>query len=338
MTIDPHKPGKFRQRIETKRAAQGIRAQIPVLTVTGRRPGPTAAIMAAQHGRELNGIAVIEKVFEQLDPENLSGTVLFFPVMNPVGVRMHQHDYPTEEYRYRPTGIKSLLNMNRAWSKEAMQADTFAATVAETVHREYFSRIDFGVDFHAWSGLSLSLAWAPQEHRDFLRAFGLPWHMVVDKIHPDGKTDAAAAERDIPWITCELTPHNTVNPVNVAHGVRGVLNLLAFKGMLNAPLSLPETQYEFLENHEETVIRTPCEGLIVSDRRIGEWIKQGETVLRILSLETLETVFEYTAVREGLLFNLGGTHWGEDRHESFVVFPGQMVGLLKKPDLIMDNP
>ena len=73
--------GKTRTFLETKRFSQGVKVRIPVLTVTGAKPGPRAVIMACQHGRELNGIAAAERVFNQLDPAKLAGEVVFLPVI-----------------------------------------------------------------------------------------------------------------------------------------------------------------------------------------------------------------------------------------------------------------
>jgi hypothetical protein len=49
-------PGKTRTALETERYEQGVRARLPVLTVTGAKRGPLAVIMASQHGRELQDI------------------------------------------------------------------------------------------------------------------------------------------------------------------------------------------------------------------------------------------------------------------------------------------
>ncbi len=51
------KSGKRRELLETTRGAQGVRVQIPVLTVTGARPGPRGVILAGQHGRDRTGAA-----------------------------------------------------------------------------------------------------------------------------------------------------------------------------------------------------------------------------------------------------------------------------------------
>ena len=112
--------GKYRSSLETKRCIQGVRVSLPVLTVQGRRPGKTAVIMAAQHGTELNGIAVIERVFSRLDPRQLKGRVVFLPVMNPIGVRAHIGSYP----------IGDGDNMNRVWW-EALTAPSLVVSRSE---------------------------------------------------------------------------------------------------------------------------------------------------------------------------------------------------------------
>lgn len=332
-------PGKVRSFLETRQYAQGVKAQLPVLTVTGARRGPLAVIMACQHGRELNGMAAIERAFTRLRPADLSGTVVFLPVMNPVAVRAQIQDYPTEKARYRPVSISLNMNMNRSWSGGPCADDpTYVGEIARAVWQAYMRHADVGIDLHGWSGLSLCLAWAQRKHRPLLRAFGLPWHLTTDGAsRSKGLTEDAARQRGIPWITCELVPQNCICNEAVHFGERGILNTLRFSGLLKGPLDLPPVQYEFAHDHQESIIRTPASGLVVSDLRKGDWVSQGQTVLRVLSLETLSTVFAFKAPHDALVFNVGGTHWGEDIQESAIVYPGQVVGLLKQPTQILRN-
>ncbi len=329
--------GKTRSILETGRYAQGVKVALPVLTVTGAHAGPLAVILACHHGRELNGIASIERVFARLDPDAVSGTVVFLPVLNPVGARIHGQDYPTEKMRYRKTGAGQIMDIHRAYGEESA-ASTYAAAIAEAVWEAYVRRAELCIDLHGWSGLSLCLAWALQRDVALLRAFGLPWHQVTQQLPETGTTAEVIAQRHgIPWITCELVPQNMICNESVGFGERGVLNALKYAGLLQGAPELPPVQYEFDDSHVETVIRTTAEGLVVSDFSKGDWLRQGQTALRVLSLDTLETAFAFQAPHDALLFNLGGTNWGEDIPESAVVFPGQVVGLLKKPDRILTN-
>ncbi|MDD5704470.1 MAG: succinylglutamate desuccinylase/aspartoacylase family protein [Kiritimatiellae bacterium] len=331
--------GKQRTFLETATFAQGVKARLPVLTVTGARRGPSALIVACQHGRELNGIAAIARAFDALRPASLRGNVVFVPVMNPLGVRIHAQDFPVEQPRYRPTGIaSSLYNINRKWRPEAAADSTYAAEVAACVWREFGRHADVCLDLHGWNENSLSLAWAPRRHLALLRAFGFPWHMVAANPDPrSGMLEYAAFRAHIPYIITELSPQNTIAAPIVTRAAACIRNLLIATGMLEGEPDLPESQCEFDHDHVEVELRTTAEGLLVSDFRQGDTVRKGDVVARVLSLETLLPVWEYRADREALIFNLGGggPFWGEDCQSSAVVHPGQIVGLLKVPSRIV---
>lgn len=333
-------PGRSRTFLETRAYAQGIKVRLPVLTVQGARRGPLAVIMAGQHGRELNGIAAIEQVFGILKPSAMSGRVVFLPVMNPPAVRMRRQDYPVEESRYRPTGIGANFNINQTWSSDMRGDGSCAAEISAAAWDTYLRHADVSADLHGWSTNSLSLAWAHRRHRALLRAVGFPWHMTLDRAprRGDGVSESAAYAAGIPHVVIELSPQNVVDRDTVALGVRSILNLLKAVGVLAGKADLPALQYEFAQNHEEIVMRTPVEGLLVSERVKGDWLRKGETAARVLSLDTLRTVWEYKTPHDALVFNMGYTSWGEDYREGSMVYPGQAVGLLKRPTRILRNP
>lgn len=61
---------------------------VPVLAYRSRKAGPTVGITCAIHGNEINGIPVIQKLFEDINNnslELLSGTVIGVPVVNVPG-------------------------------------------------------------------------------------------------------------------------------------------------------------------------------------------------------------------------------------------------------------
>jgi hypothetical protein len=108
-------------------------------------------------------------------------------------------------------------------------------------------------------------------------------------------------------------------------------------GILRGKPKLPAVQYEFEQNHVEHVIKTPVEGLVVSDFEKGQMIRKGGTVLRILALDSLKTAYEYKAPENSLIFNVGATMGNAGFQDSSIVYPGQTVGLLKEPALIINN-
>ncbi len=329
------KTGKHTTVLETRRYAQGVKVALPILTARGKAPGPVAVISANVHGRELHGIACIEQAWRRIDVKKLRGTVVFAPVMNPVGTRIHQQDYPIEQTRFRPTGIKQCMNINRTLPPERPSCrGTYAEEIGRVFFDAYLRHADFAMDMHGWSGHSLSLVWS--HDAALARGFGLPWHMVYRSISPDGACLGNAAVRvGADLVECELSPQNQLDVSMVNHGAQGILNCLAIKGMLDVKVVHPEQQYEFDPEHEEIDLKTPGEGLLVPDRVKGDWVRKGERVLRVLSLETLKPVYEVRAPKDCLVFNIGGIAWGEDMQMNYVVYPGQTVGLLKVPNRII---
>lgn len=55
---------------------------IPVMVARGVSDGPVFGITAAVHGNEVNGIPIIQRLFSELDPTELRGTVVGVPVVS----------------------------------------------------------------------------------------------------------------------------------------------------------------------------------------------------------------------------------------------------------------
>ncbi len=61
--------------------------EIPVILVNGTKPGSKLYVGSTIHGNELTGIEVIRRILEQIEPGNLSGTLIALPVQNPLAFR-----------------------------------------------------------------------------------------------------------------------------------------------------------------------------------------------------------------------------------------------------------
>jgi predicted deacylase len=155
---------------------------------------------------------------------------------------------------------------------------------------------------------------------------------------PSGMSENAAWRADIPSITVELAPQNRIRNSTVKMAVRSIENLLKEMGVVEGSPDLPELQMEFGPDHEETQVVTEREGLLVTDFEPGDRIQEGQTAARVISLETLGTLCRFEAPYNGLVYNIGaGLGFGEDHVASSVVFPGQTVGLLKRPTRVLRN-
>ncbi len=344
------RPGKHRSFLEMPHYVQSVKARLPVLTVTGARAGPLAVIMAGQHGRELNGVAAIEKVFHELDPHALKGTAVFLPVLNPLAVLSRRQDFPVEEFRYRRMGLNMLTpradtapdfnyNMDRCW-RESPAAATYAAAAAEAVWQTWLRHADWCLDLHGWTSAFAPLAWSMRQHAAFLRSFGLPCYQLRAPRLADpaaGMSSVRAFHAGIPLIVAELPPQNFVDPASAASGRRGILNSFKFHGMLPGRPELPPVQYELRQGGKDAVMVTDAEGLLIGEIPPGAWARKGQVAARVFSLETFENLWSFIAPFDGLVFSNGRGLWGEDVREHAVVYPRMRVGMLRQVARIIRN-
>ena len=54
---------------------------IPVAVIRGPKPGPTLALVAGAHGTEYASIIALEKLIQELNPADISGTVIIVPLV-----------------------------------------------------------------------------------------------------------------------------------------------------------------------------------------------------------------------------------------------------------------
>ena len=55
---------------------------IPVAVIRGPKPGPILALVAGAHGTEYASIIALEKLIQELNPAEISGTVIIVPLVN----------------------------------------------------------------------------------------------------------------------------------------------------------------------------------------------------------------------------------------------------------------
>lgn len=59
----------------------GVPIHVPIIVAKGRQEGKVLSVTAAVHGNE-NGIPVIQRLFKDIDIEELKGTIVGVPVVN----------------------------------------------------------------------------------------------------------------------------------------------------------------------------------------------------------------------------------------------------------------
>ena len=208
--------------------------KIPVVVVHGAKPGPTLALVTGAHGTEYVSIIAVEKLIRDLDPAQISGTVILLPLVN---IASFEQKVP----HINPVDQKS---MNRFYPGKADGTQTERALYYIT--KEVVDRCDYLIDYHG-GDLDESLRpyayWGPTGRadqdrisKDMVLAFGLD-HIIIWKERPTDPAatrylDNTAAVRGKASIVVEAGHAGTVETDDVALLVNGTLSTMRSLKML----------------------------------------------------------------------------------------------------------
>jgi len=207
---------------------------IPAAVVNGARPGPVLALVSGAHGTEYSSILALERVIAELDPAQLTGTVLVLPLLNIVSFEL-------KVPHVNPVDGKS---MNRFYPGKADGTQTDRALYLVT--KEVVDRCNYLIDYHG-GDLDESLRpyayWAPTGRpeqdrisKEMVLAFGLD-HIII---WPNRPTDLAATRyldntasvRGKPSIVVEAGHAGTTETDDIELLVRGTWSTMRQLKML----------------------------------------------------------------------------------------------------------
>ena len=240
----------------------GSAVPIPVRVARGAQPGPTLCLTAGIHGDELNGIEVVRRVLQEIDPGALHGMVIGVPIVNLHGFR--------QASRYLP----DRRDLNRHFPGRA--SGSAASRIAYSFFEQVIVHCEALVDLHTGSFHRSNV---PQVRADLLdsgafelaKAFGSG--VVVHAVGEPGTLRRAAGDVGVPAISYEAGEPMRFQPAEVEEGVHGVLELLARKGMLSSrPRRSPRQEIYYRARW----VRVDDGGILLSNVELGDAVKVGD--------------------------------------------------------------
>jgi predicted deacylase len=221
-------------RLEIGEARDGSTVGLPVAVVNGASEGRTLYIQAASDGDELNGVGVLRRVVPQLDPAEISGTILIVGIANYFAFQMGEHRNPIDDTKLN----RAYPGDEEGTSTERIAAATFAAA----------TRADLALDLHQGSTsrmINEVRVRCGKRHRlheeclDLAKVFGCGH--VLDQKGPDGQLARAAPDEGVPTVDPELGGSVGWDEGSIEIGVEGVFNVLRHYGFLDGQVDT-ETQ------------------------------------------------------------------------------------------------
>lgn len=255
----------------------GPATALPVLAVSGRRPGPVCICAGGIHGDEFEGPLAIQRVFSRLEPTLLAGSFVGLPICNPAAFE-HQG-------RESPPSVDGL-NLARVFPgrRDGRPTERLAADLFDFVVR-LAGDGGFVVDLHSGgtrytylplAGFRDVTGPARAASEDLVRHFGIPRIWLI----PDqpGPLNAATARHGIPTVGTEATGRGGALAEDVDAFAGGVMRLLVHRGLYEGPRPQPEPG----PTRRTSQILADTDGLWITACGLGEQVTPGSVLGRIL--------------------------------------------------------
>ncbi|SNR38559.1 succinylglutamate desuccinylase/aspartoacylase family protein [Halorubrum vacuolatum] len=297
---------------------------------------PVVYAQAAQHGREVNGTAVLRRLHERLTGDgdaadgtderatDLAGTLVTVPVADPLTFDHVSYTTPERLDSVNP-------NMNRCWpgDPDGTLHERMAARLWP-----FASRADAIVDLHTGSpSMRTHTVYmrGNDDCRTLAEAFGTDL-LLAESAGDDadvewaergfsGKFRVAATREGIPTITPELAHSREIVPEAVAVGVEGMLGVLRERDLLAGD---PDPWDGTLARNHLGRVRAADSGLfsVVDGLAIGDEIAEGDPVGEVYDPTTFEVLQTATADRDGIVYSI--------TRESTVIAGETLVGVAER--------
>jgi len=271
------------------------KVELPVILVNGAEEGPTLVITAVVHPPELAGIEVVRRITrEEVDPMKLKGSIIAFPISNPIGIQFGEYVTPHDG-----------VNLSKAFPGKEDGSITERVAYAIRKHgieeRKPSCVVDLHSNMHPCIVFSIvrreGTEAVQQESVRLARAFGATvirsGTQMTATFTPGVSLTGRCMTNDISAMTVELAGSTTLDMNTVEVGVQGMLNVMKALKMIDGEIEeqkdikvLPG-DYSFYE-----MVKTNRGGIFHRLVEPGEKLSKGDNIGKVYNFygEVVEEV------------------------------------------------
>ncbi len=244
---------------------------LPVIVINGANPGPYLALFAGAHGTEYASSVALAQLAAQVDPAELSGTLVVLPLLNVAS-------YLQKVVHVNPIDHKGVGGYPG-------KADgTQSERIANAVYNQVIVKCDHLIDYHGGDldeNLHPYSYWTntgkpelDKTSREMLFAFGLKTIIIKQ---PRGRgLDNTALGMGKASITVEAGRAGTTEAADLAVLIDGTLNVMRYLKMLRGPV--PVSNLHPLWISKLTIVKAEQEGIFYPSVVPEAYVHQGMSV------------------------------------------------------------
>jgi len=260
---------------------------VPIMIAKGKEEGPTLGLVAAIHGNELNGIPVIQRLFKEIDIQELRGTIIGIPVVNiPSFMRKKRRFIDGVDLNHIMPG-KSDGNVSQVYAHRIIDRVIKHFEYLLDLHTASLGRINsyyIRADMDATKVRQMALL----QNAD----------IIVHNPPSDGTLRGAADEMGIPAITLEVGNPNTFQKRMIRSGIEGIHNVLVDLKMI--PDEIVQAEKDSVICKRSYWIYTDKGGLLTVPVELRQKVEKGQLIATMRDIFG-NLVKEYHAPEDGIV-------------------------------------
>lgn len=295
LDINDLEPGVHRFYFQGVQMPTGQHWYVSVTVAKGMRPGKRVVLVSGVHGDEISPVHTIQTVMSQLDPAEMSGTVVAVPDVSRPALESMARRWPNSG-----RGI-DLIDINREWPGNEDGASAPSRHSALLFNRLFKPNADYAIDFHTGAtGMEITAFHLARMDLPEVKAMAelFPIDQIFDNPAYPTLLANAFIDAGIPAFTPEIGAARILDRELIPLFVEGTINVLKHHGIIAGPIGRTGRDSDiFIANSGHTVLATHG-GFVEILVQLNEKVEIGRKVA-IQRNAFGEVVAEYASAVEG---------------------------------------
>lgn len=248
---------------------------VSVTVARGSRPGKRGVLVSGIHGDEMSSIRTVQTVMDQLDPAQMSGTVMAVADVSRPALESMQRRWPNQG-----RGI-DLIDMNREWPGNENGATAPSRHAGLLFNRLLRPNADFAIDFHTGTtGFEVTaFNIAGMDVPEVKAMVDLyPVGQIFDNHVYPGVLHNAFMDLGIPSFTPEIGAARVLDPKMIPLFVEGTMNVLKHHGIVAGPIGRTGKDVTVFVGNSAFPILATAGGIVEHLVKLNDKVEPGQTV------------------------------------------------------------
>lgn len=264
---------------------------VSVTVAKGARPGKRGILTSGVHGDEMSNIHTVQTVMNQLDPAQMSGTVMAVTDVARPAIESMQRRWPNQG-----RGV-DLIDMNREWPGNENGLTAPSRHAGLLFNRLLRPNADFAIDFHTGTtGFEVTAfnigGMDVPEVKAMVELY--PVGQIFDNHVYPGVLHNAFMDVGIPSFTPEIGAARVLDIEMISLFVEGTMNVLKHHGIVAGPMGRTGKDVNVFTGNSAFPILATQGGIVEHLVKLNDKVEPGQKVA-IQRNSFGEVVAEYTS-------------------------------------------